>query len=51
MADFPRRTAPGGSGTAAAAAGGGVLVVLGTIVAAIAVPSFVRYRLSRDAVS
>jgi MFS family permease len=31
-------------GTAAAAAGGGVLVVVGTVVAAIAVPSFVRYR-------
>ncbi|WP_242665236.1 MULTISPECIES: MFS transporter [unclassified Nocardioides] len=32
-------------GTAAAAAGGGVLVVIGTVVAAIAVPSFVRYRI------
>ena len=31
-------------GTAAAAAGGGILVVVGTVVAAIAVPSFVRYR-------
>nr|WP_221634481.1 MFS transporter [Nocardioides luti] len=34
-------------GTAAAAAGGGVLVVVGTVVAALAVPSFVRYRLTR----
>jgi MFS family permease len=34
-------------GTAAAAAGGGVLVVVGTVVAAIAVPSFVRYRVTR----
>jgi MFS family permease len=32
-------------GTAAAAAGGGVLVVIGTVVASIAVPSFVRYRI------
>lgn len=31
-------------GTAAAAAGGGVLVVVGTVIAAVAVPSFVRYR-------
>ncbi|MGI8644880.1 MAG: MFS transporter [Nocardioides sp.] len=34
-------------GTATAAAGGGVLVVIGTVVAALAVPSFVRYRLTR----
>jgi MFS family permease len=34
-------------GTAAAAAGGGVLVVIGTVVAAIAVPSFVRYRVTQ----
>ncbi|MDQ4052545.1 MAG: MFS transporter [Actinomycetota bacterium] len=31
-------------GTAATAAGGGVLVVVATVVAALAVPSFVRYR-------
>ncbi len=31
-------------GTATAAAGGGVLVVIATVVAALAVPSFVRYR-------
>ncbi|HEU5036796.1 MAG TPA: MFS transporter [Nocardioides sp.] len=36
-------------GTAAAAAGGGVLVVVGTMVAAVAVPSFVRYRVTRSA--
>jgi hypothetical protein len=37
-------------GTAAAAAGGGVLVVVGTVAAAIAVPSFVRYRITRASV-
>ncbi len=36
-------------GTAAAAAGGGVLVVIGTMTAAILVPSFVRYRITRPA--
>src|SRR3954447_4304174 len=36
-------------GTAAAAAGGGVLVVIGTTLAAVAVPSFVRYRITRPA--
>lgn len=35
-------------GTAAAAAGGGVLVVILTVVAALAVPSFVRYRVTRS---
>ncbi len=34
-------------GTAVTAAGGGVLVVIGTMLAAIAVPSFVRYRITR----
>jgi MFS family permease len=38
-------------GTAAAAAGGGVLVVVGTVLAAIAVPSFVRYRITRASVA
>jgi MFS family permease len=33
-------------GTAAAAAGGGVLVVVAVVVAALAVPSFVRYRVT-----
>jgi MFS family permease len=36
-------------GTAAAAAGGGVLVIVGTVLAAVAVPSFVRYRITRPA--
>ena len=36
-------------GTAAAAAGGGLLVVVGTVVAAVAVPSFVRYRVTTQA--
>ena len=31
-------------------AGGGVLVVIGTVIAAIAVPAFVRYRVTRVAV-
>jgi MFS family permease len=34
-------------GTAAAAAGGGVLVVIGVVVASLAVPTFVRYRITR----
>ena len=34
-------------GTAAAAAGGGVLVVVGVVIASLAVPSFVRYRITR----
>jgi Transmembrane secretion effector len=48
IADVAHGTSAAVVGTAAAAAGGGVLVVVGTVVAAIAVPSFVRYRLSRD---
>jgi MFS family permease len=36
-------------GTAAAAAGGGVLVVVLTVVVALAVPAFVRYRMTRAA--
>jgi MFS family permease len=36
-------------GTAAAAAGGGILVIVGTVIAAVAVPSFVRYRVTRTA--
>lgn len=34
-------------GTAAAAAGGGILVIVGTVIAAVAVPSFIRYRVTR----
>ncbi|MTV29091.1 MFS transporter, partial [Nitriliruptoraceae bacterium ZYF776] len=33
-------------GTAAAAAGGGALVVIGVVIASLAVPSFVRYRIT-----
>ena len=40
--------APAGGGAGAAAAGGGVLVVVGTVVAALVVPSFVRYRITRS---
>ncbi|WP_148571696.1 MFS transporter [Nocardioides caldifontis] len=47
LADVAHGAAAAAVGTAAAAAGGGVLVVVGTVVAALAVPSFVRYRLSR----
>ncbi|MEV0356976.1 MFS transporter [Nocardia sp. NPDC050697] len=36
-------------GTAVAAAGGGVLVVLGTVLAAVAFPAFLRYRITRSA--
>jgi MFS family permease len=35
-------------GTAAAAAGGGILVVVGVVAASLAVPSFVRYRITRS---
>jgi MFS family permease len=47
LADVAHGAAAAAVGTAAAATGGGVLVVVGTVVAALAVPSFVRYRLSR----
>lgn len=47
IADTAHGAAAAAVGTAAAAAGGGVLVVVGTVVAALAVPSFVRYRVSR----
>ena len=35
-------------GTAAASAGGGVLVIVGVVLASLLVPSFVRYRISRQ---
>ena len=38
------------TGAAVAAAGGGVLVIVGTLLAALAVPAFVRYRVTRVAV-
>ena len=47
IADVAHGAAAAAVGTASAAAGGGVLVVVGTVVAALAVPSFVRYRLTR----
>jgi MFS family permease len=37
------------AGAAATAAGGGLLVVVGVVIASIAVPSFVRYRVTRPA--
>ena len=46
IADTAHGAAAAAVGTAAAAAGGGVLVVVGTVLAALAVPSFVRYRMS-----
>ena len=49
VADVAHGSAAALVGTAAAAAGGGVLVVIGTVVAALAVPSFVRYRVTRPA--
>jgi MFS family permease len=47
LGDLVHGAAAAAVGTAAAAAGGGVLVIIGTVVAAIAVPSFVRYRVTR----
>ena len=47
VADVLHGSAAALVGTSVAAAGGGVLVVIGTVVAAIAVPAFVRYRLPR----
>ncbi|MEO9322500.1 MFS transporter [Nocardioides sp. C4-1] len=47
IADVAHGAAAASVGTAAAAAGGGVLVVVGTVVAALAVPAFVRYRITR----
>jgi len=47
IADTAHGAAAALVGTAAAAAGGGVLVVVLTVVAALAVPTFVRYRTRR----
>ncbi|WP_134768241.1 MFS transporter [Nocardioides sp. 1609] len=49
VADVAHGAAAAGVGTAVAATGGGVLVVVLTVVAALAVPSFVRYRIIRAA--
>jgi MFS family permease len=48
VADVLHGAAAAGVGAGAAAAGGGVLTVVGTVVAALAVPSFVRYRITRS---
>ena len=47
IADVVHGAGAAAVGTAAAAAGGGVLVIIGTVVAALAVPSFVRYRITQ----
>ncbi len=47
IADVVHGASAAAVGTAAAAAGGGVLVVIGTVAAAVAVPSFIRYRITR----
>jgi MFS family permease len=46
LADVAHGAAAAMVGTAAAAAGGGVLVIVATVIAALAVPSFVRYRVA-----
>jgi len=48
IADVVHGAAAATTGAAVAAAGGGVLVVVGTVAAALAVPAFVRYRITRD---
>ncbi|WP_432476248.1 MFS transporter [Nocardioides sp. GXQ0305] len=47
VADVVHGAAAAVTGAAVAAAGGGVLVVVGTVAAALAVPAFVRYRVTR----
>lgn len=47
IADVGHGAAAVGTGAAVAAAGGGVLVIVFTVVAALAVPAFVRYRVTR----
>ena len=47
VADVVHGAAAAATGAAVAAAGGGVLVVVGTVAAALAVPAFVRYRVTR----
>jgi len=48
VADVVHGAAAATTGAAVAAAGGGVLVIIGTVAAAVAVPAFVRYRITRD---
>jgi MFS family permease len=47
LADAVHGAAAAAVGTAVAATGGGVLVVIGVVVAALVVPAFVRYRVTR----
>ena len=47
VADTAHGAAAAVVGAAVAAAGGGVLVIVGTVLAALLVPSFVRYRVTR----
>ena len=47
VADVVHGTSAAAVGRATAAAGGGVLVVVGVVIAALAVPSFIRYRITR----
>ncbi|VXA92603.1 MFS transporter [Nocardioides sp. AX2bis] len=47
IADVGHGVAAAAVGTAVASAGGGLLVVVGTVLASLAVPSFVRYRITR----
>ncbi len=47
IADVGHGAAAAATGAAVAAAGGGVLVIVVTVVAALAVPAFVRYRVTR----
>ncbi len=51
VADVVHGAAAAVTGAAVAAAGGGVLVVVGTVVASVAVPAFVRYRVTRGPVT
>ncbi|MEX3648549.1 MFS transporter, partial [Mycolicibacterium porcinum] len=46
LADTLHGAAAAAVGTTVAAAGGGALVVVGVVIAALAVPAFVRYRVS-----
>jgi MFS family permease len=49
IADVAHGATAAATGAAVAAAGGGVLVIVFTVVAALAVPAFVRYRITRVA--
>ena len=51
VADVVHGAAAAVTGAAVAAAGGGVLVVVGTVLASLAVPAFVRYRVTRGPVT